>query len=544
MNRRLFIHHQVHFEKWDYDTPLTRGIGGSETSQIELAWRFARRGWEVTSYAPVPWTGPREWRGTTWRPVEEADFTQEGLWLIYRVPEVLDNFSDPHPGQRLAVIAQDESFRGRWNAERVSKVDNVFALCESHRTSLAQDFDGLPDKVLITSNGIRPEQFRELAENMPEREPYRLMWASSPDRGLLNLARIFRRLRHWAPKAELHCFYGTDNIDKLIDMSPQFAAYKQIKADILAEINQPGIIWHGRVPQGQLIEEWAKSSVFCYPTNFRETSCISIMEAQAAGCIPVVSPVWALAENLVAGSAVCGDPIAPMTQCRFVGEIYRWMSQPDLAEQVRKPLMTDARFRFNWERQVDGLEAWILGIDTTGRLAHSQFNFQLKHAQGEILNVGCADDPADFKRLGATNLDLRTEDPIFHRKTKADIIADCRDLPLNGHKFDSVVYGDILEHFPVDEVPDILKKGKQCLKPGGRLILTIPDDHRPTSEQHSDSDGSHEYVNGVAACHTHRIPESVIRDWCVQADLAIEDMQVIDYAAFVGTGVVARPMDE
>ena len=65
----------------------------------------------------------------------------------------------------------------------------------------------------------------------------------------------------------------------------------------LALTKTPGIVLHGRVNQAELAEAMLSASVWFYPTWFSETSCITAMEAQAAGLICVCPPIAALAET-------------------------------------------------------------------------------------------------------------------------------------------------------------------------------------------------------------------------------------------------------
>ncbi len=543
--RRLMIFHPIHFENWGPRTPDERGIGNSETAQIELGKAFARRGWEVYSFAPLPDGDEGLHDGVYWLPLEKAQSNVPGHWMIFRAPEALDKFALEHPEQKLYIVSQDESLRGRWTPERIAKVDCVFALCQAHRDSLESDDPGLKGKVFLSSNGIKLNLIREIErEPAPVRDPHRMLWASSPDRGLLRLLRIFRRLREWVSDATLAVTYSFDNIDKLLQMGPQFAHFQGYKDAVLKEAAQPGVEWLGRLPQPVLYREWLKTGLLVYPTTFRETSCATLMEAQALGAVPLVSPVWALGENLCGGAFIQGDPEDPLVSARFVGEIYRLMSNPKLQEAIRVPMMADARMRFSWDRQVDCYESLLLGFGDHPGMKHAQFNFQIKQCLGaeSILQVGCADDPANLKALGAFNIDARAADPIFGKPTKADLIADVRDLPLNGCRYSHVVCGDMLEHFPIEAVPDILKKLRACLAPGGKLVLTIPDDHRPPNEQHAGSDGSQLYSDGVSACHLHRVPLSLVETWLESAGLQMVEYQETDCGHYLNHCLTAIPL--
>jgi len=540
---RAVLPHSIFFENWNYDTPDTRGIGNSETAQIQLSRHLAMRGWEVINYAPIPEGTAEYWQGTRWLPLEKIDYSLDGYWLIWRTPELLDHFPKDHPGKLLCLVSEDESYGARWTDERIDKLDILFALCEAHRRNLEKDHPALKGKVKIGANGIRMELIRAVDADPPERDPHRIMWASSPDRGLLKLLKIFRRVRQLIPDATLYATYGFENINKLLERDPaQFAWMKREKEAILKAAEQPGVHWLGRIPQPQLMYEWAKTAVIAYPSLFKETFCTTHCEAQALGAIPVTSGVWALGEHACGGSVVAGDPNDPLVEARYVAEIFRWLSNPELQEAMRGPMMEVARIRYRYARTADYYESELLGFADRAWRTH-QFAFQLKHTVGHwdsVLNVGCADDPAEFGAHGGVNLDLREEDPIFHKPTKAHILADCRTMPgcLDGRRFDRVVLGDILEHFPVEQVPDILRRAAVALHPGGKIVVTVPDDDRPVDQQHATSDGTHEYVDGVSAVHTHRITQSDIAKWSVEAGLYLDHVERTEQNHYGGWGVV------
>lgn len=540
---KVYSYNPIHFEKWDW-TNVETGIGGSETNAREWAWRLAARGHDVTVYAPVPWeSGVQEWRGTKWRPLEEADFSQSGLWLLYRCPEALDSFPYPHPDQELWFVAQDEGNSYEWTDSRAEKADRVITLCEAHREHFLRKRPDLDWKTVVGTNGLRMDLIREIeAEGVPERNPHRLVYASSPDRGLRPLLSIFKRAREWVPDLELHITYGFDNINKLEKLNP--AAWRNVARErdaILKLADQPGVHWTGRISQRELYRLWLSAGLWAYPTLFTETSCITCMEAQALGAIPITNPLWALAENVMHGVFIHGDSYADgLTQARYAAEIVRLATDEKLQEQIRAEMMPAARHRFNWERTVDQLESWLYDFDDHP-MSIAQFAFQLKHAKGRILNVGCADDPAELGRLNTVNMDVRPTMPIDGRENRADVIADARCLPapFGPAQFDTVILGDILEHFDAAEAPQIIAKAKECLVPNGRLVITVPEDYRAPDAQHLNGNGTHQYAEGISAYHRYPVTVELLAQWCRAAGVQAQVQHRIDYGNFEGWGVVA-----
>src|SRR5580658_6168559 len=77
----------------------------------------------------------------------------------------------------------------------------IIVLSRFHR----QHYSALPDeKFFFSRNGIHPEQFDQTAE----RDPYKVVYGSSYDRGLLPLLEAWPRVKAQVPQASLTVFYG------------------------------------------------------------------------------------------------------------------------------------------------------------------------------------------------------------------------------------------------------------------------------------------------------------------------------------------------
>lgn len=510
-----------YFELWDYRNPDTVGIGGSETSQIEMAQRLAKRGHTVISYAPIKADCERFYNGVEWRSSLNVDWNEDGLWVIYRTPNAIDNFKVKP--QQVWLMCQDTWYPTS-TKDNLSKYDRILTLCNEHTKYTLENYPYLEGKIFQVANGVKSDLIREIEkEGVPERNYKRLMYASSPDRGLKSLIKIFSRAREIVSDLELHIFYGFDNIDKLSN-----SYYKKLKKEIGELIENPGIVWHGRIPQKELYKEWFKSGIWCYPTNFTETGCITSMEAMACGAIPLTNPIWALRDNIRHGILVEGDAYNDkLVQARYVGEIVRLASDKKLQDDIRKDMMFESLFLFNWERQVDIWEGYINGFNN--RCVMAQYNYQLKNVKGKILNVGCNIDIAKFRELnGAVNLDYVDYDENLKVKLPVDVKCDARNMPeeLYG-KFDTVILGDILEHFEDTDVELILEQSKKCLNENGIIIITCPNDERNLNLNYT---------------YGNHFPVSMnrISKWIIDCNLKVKNFQEIDYGMCMGYGYVVQ----
>lgn len=92
--------------------------------------------------------------------------------------------------------------------------------------------------------------------------------------------------------------------------------------------------------------------------------------------------------------------------------------------------------------------------------------------QGKVLDVGCGTQPYRqfFSQCEYHGLELDTPE---NRSSKiADSFYDGKVLPFAENSFDSLVISQVLEH--IFEPDRFLDEAHRVLKPGGRLLLTVP----------------------------------------------------------------------
>jgi SAM-dependent methyltransferase len=446
-----------------------------------------------------------------------------------------------HPGQIIGLTSQDVDY-GNWTDERWEKLDHFIALCPTHLRYTQSKYSKYAHKVRQGFNGIRSDLIRRIeAEGIPERNPRRVFFGSSPDRGLIPLLKIWPRVREWVHDAELFACYGVDNIKKIIASNPPTSHWRKLAEEIEKLSNQPGVTWLGRIGQPEQYRQIMQCGLSVHATQFQETGFISGLQEMAMGAIPIICPTWAAGDYCQHGIWIYGDPNDPLTQARFIGEIYRLMSNVALQEKIRAEMVPYARALFNWERFVDVLEAGMHGYaDQPGRNISAQFAFVLKHCKmfpGRVLNVGCCDDGGKLREMGAVNIDLYEEDAHLKKPNAVNVLADARQLPqpFQPHIWDTVVASDMLEHYATEDVPDQLRKFKECLAPGGRIIFTVPDDRRSVG-----ATGPTRYG------HHHACPPEVIDSWLEQAGLKAIVRYPIDYGFdnIMGEGVVSVPRED
>lgn len=351
---KIAIYSAFTLENWNWTTPDTTGIGGSETSHIEMSRRLAARGHEIISF--VPFSGGDTFvDGVHWKDSDtlnsRIDQFVDYTWFVYRAPQFFDIVL---PRGKYYFVAQDVGYD--FTPEQLAKIDGYICLCEEHCKYTAVRYPELKGRIFKSSNGIKCDLIEQIEKENIVRNPKKLIYASSPDRGLELILTDWFRIREFVPDAELHVFYGRNNMHKMMDRGAEYL--KPLDESLNRLKNQPGVYWRGRINQSDLIREMFSSSIWLYPSNWPETSCIQCMEMQACGVTPVTNRFWAVGENVFHGVMLDGIPQEnSITRMSLIHETIKLLNTPQ-SEVERKEMMTDARDTFNWEKWVNQWEAY------------------------------------------------------------------------------------------------------------------------------------------------------------------------------------------
>jgi glycosyltransferase involved in cell wall biosynthesis len=122
----------------------------------------------------------------------------------------------------------------------------------------------------------------------------------------------------------------------LADERIQFNVYGRIDdpySEILETLKLPNVSVRGAYDLSDLPEILTSSDVTCHLSIWPETYCLTLSEAWAYGCVPVVSDIGALAERV--NNGVNGLKIAPHDPYALHGLLKRLMRQPSILEGIR-----------------------------------------------------------------------------------------------------------------------------------------------------------------------------------------------------------------
>ena len=311
---------------WDPMDITTRGLGGSETAAFRLAETLSELGYVVTLYGHFRQEGAlkdvilRDWRRfdpTTPRQAVIA-FRDAGM------------FDQPVNADTSILWLEDVAGAENLNERRAANIDYVVGVSQWHADNVLETYPWIdPAKVVASRNGITLSYFDG---ESPDREQ-RLLYTSSPDRGLDIVLECWPEILARVPGAQLCHTYGPW-YDIVAGVSETTARHRARCREMAAAYPDSVKALSG-LGQQDLAMLMRSSMAWCAPSyfslgrcKFTETSCISAMEAQAAGLRIVCSNWGALTETVKTGVKIDGDPMGPEWRGRFVDEVVAALTDP------------------------------------------------------------------------------------------------------------------------------------------------------------------------------------------------------------------------
>jgi protein O-GlcNAc transferase len=284
------------------DTPYHQPLGGTQSAICYLAEQLAPQGYQV--YLLSRNSRPRIVREVTCLALPERMDNLLDLvrWLAVDTVVVSNAALPPMLAalrQRSRLLlwtqhAHDQpgisdlskpAFRDLWDAF-------IFVSGWQQEQYLAH-FGLEPGRCHVLPNAVSPAFANLFAGDepiLPHKRPYTLAYASTPYRGLDLLLDVFPDIQAAVPQAQLTLYSSMKVYQGGQTEAPYQALYDRARA-------MPGVNYVGSLPQPELAAALRQTAVLAYPNTYPETSCITVMEATAAGCQVVTSDLGALPET-------------------------------------------------------------------------------------------------------------------------------------------------------------------------------------------------------------------------------------------------------
>ena len=353
--KRLLFYTGEAWERWTPKSLEHGGIGGSETATVYTALDFKKKGWQVTVI------GDCEGQEGDYDGVQYLHHThlgealQNGPYDLFVSSRRADVFAREIPAKKKICIVHDIWLSPDKNANLwPDRVDAYLCLSPWHRQYFLDHHRGLPEgKVKVSRDGIDLKRFATPAR----RDPGRMVYSSSPDRGLDTLLSCLPRIRKSVPHANVQIFYGFFGWEEAVKVRKNEAETRWMES-IKAMLEDPGVVYRGRVGQSQLAREMLRAQVFAFPTRFTETFCITAAEQMAAGNPVVSTNLGALASTVgESGILLQGDAYNRAYQDLFVHEVVRLMTDEAYWQSYHERSLEQAR-KWSW----DGIADEWLGL--------------------------------------------------------------------------------------------------------------------------------------------------------------------------------------
>ena len=341
---RVLFH--IGYFKNDWNPDNMSGIGGTEIAVIEITKRLARFGWDVTVSGDVI---PGVFDGVKWLQTEtiHRDHYDQfdviiGVSYIHFVPEFREynakklfwiHNTDYHPWYRGKKINEANTLLSPDN------IDGFICLTNWHADQWSQKYSLDRDRFHIIGNGINMEEFL----SKPEKIKDRFIWSSAPERGLSELLDNWKHIKSVKPDATLHIY------------SP---SYQIAESSAWGREGLDGVEFKGSVNQKRLHLEMMKAEYWFYVTDYEETYCITALEMQAAGILPIVTNVAALSETVNSGIILENNE----TKWKFALQIISSL-EPQIKEKALDEnkewikLQTWNSRVYDWKRLIEGYES-------------------------------------------------------------------------------------------------------------------------------------------------------------------------------------------
>ena len=141
---------------------------------------------------------------------------------------------------------------------------------------------------VVIKNSIKPIDINVI--NKKPGEKIRLIYTPTPHRGLEILVPVFMKLAETDPNIELDVYSSF----KLYGWQERDEQFKEIFEQCKSH---PQINYHGSVSNEELRAALPKADIFAYPSIWKETSCLCLIEAMSAGLLCIHPNIAALPET-------------------------------------------------------------------------------------------------------------------------------------------------------------------------------------------------------------------------------------------------------
>ena len=157
-------------------------------------------------------------------------------------------------------------------------------------------------------------------------KPFRMLYASSYDRGGEHLLKMWPQIKEKIPTAELHIAYGWQMFLKGYSNNPYMMSWKERMEKMM---EQEGITHYGRLSKQELDELTESCDVWAYYCTFDETNCITALNSQRLGAVPITMARAGLLDTVYSGKMIDEDGFEPEAKTKYLEALVLAYENPD-----------------------------------------------------------------------------------------------------------------------------------------------------------------------------------------------------------------------
>lgn len=302
------------------------GVGGAELALLTMCEEWAKAGHEVILYND-PKHGSS--RGFDQRSVSS--------FIPKDKRDVLITFRTPNPRSIEAT-----GLKVWWSTDQYT-IDN-FKHFAPHMERIVcispfhQEYFRATYQIHDTVSIDLPVRVQDYEASEVEKIPYRCLYSSVPDRGLMILHAAWPLIQREVPEATLVITSDYRLWGLPVAQNEKFR---------MRFLLHPNTSFLGAVKRLELVKEQLRAEVLTYPCTYEELFCYSVAEAQVAGAYPITTQTGALATTNME-CQLPGSPHSPVWVDQYVGKVVEFLRRsPEDKRSASEQMRLAALERFN-----------------------------------------------------------------------------------------------------------------------------------------------------------------------------------------------------
>ena len=509
-NKKTIVFYAPYATEFSGDELEIRGVGGTETALIHIAKNLAKL-YNVIVFNNNP--RPGIYDGVKYLHLQDTEFMKKfktDLFVCLRNAKILQNeFRKEFKIDKIALwmhdIPESPAFDGICEAD----YDYLICVSEWHKNAVKAKYPNIPkDKFIVLKNGIDKALFDDIKI---DRVHGKMIYSSTPFRGLNVLLDVFPEIKKRVPEANLHIFssmkiYGKGYNDEYQDL------YKKAS-------NMDGVFYNESIIQKELAKEIKSSMILAYPNHYPESYGITIDENIYAGTPIVSTNLAAIPETRLpgCGNLISGDSNSKEYQEKFIEAVSDLLTSKDKWDTINKNCISQKDKIKDWK---DRACQWIMAFfpeDTdkvdkiyakvninTPEYWNKQYKYEIENKidqrsdpdrwdilinkiphNANVLDFGCGEgnflrylkdkrsdcnlngiDFSDYAIQYARGLEQGAEKPIKYNVKLSETTLN------EGRKFEYISIQHALEH--IDNPKEFMLQMLHLLTHDGILALAIP----------------------------------------------------------------------